>query len=108
MRKQLLLQFKVLRHLEDLPGLVVGGRKVNNTRYADDTVLLACGKDDLQRLLDKVVAIGTKNGPKTNVKKTKSTLLSREPERMPSLSLRVGNKVVEQVTNLCSWCSYYQ
>ena len=47
----------ILRELEDLPeGIIVNGIKINNFRYADDTVLLARSEEDLQRLFDAVVA----------------------------------------------------
>ena len=45
----------ILRELEDLPGLVVGGHNINNIRYADDTVLIADSEEKLKELLDKVV-----------------------------------------------------
>ena len=34
-----------------MKGVTVGGRNINNLRYADDTVLLAENKADLQNLL---------------------------------------------------------
>lgn len=35
--------------------MIVNGEIINNLRYADDTVLLACSQEDLQTLLDSVV-----------------------------------------------------
>ena len=31
----------ILRELEDMPGLKISGKKINNLRYADDTALIA-------------------------------------------------------------------
>ena len=44
-----------LRHLRDKPGLMVNGNKLNNIRYANDTVLLADSIEKLQLLLGTVV-----------------------------------------------------
>ena len=30
----------ILRELEDMPGLKIGGKIINNLRYADDTALI--------------------------------------------------------------------
>lgn len=49
----------------------IGGRNINNLRYADDTTLLAENSEDLKRLLMKVKGESTKAGLQLNVKKTK-------------------------------------
>ncbi|GFS23512.1 hypothetical protein ElyMa_001642200 [Elysia marginata] len=59
-----------MQNLENCPGIKVGGYNVNNTRYADDTVLIAENKDDLQKLLNIVEEESTKKGLKLNSKKT--------------------------------------
>ncbi|GFO23899.1 endonuclease-reverse transcriptase [Plakobranchus ocellatus] len=41
----------IMRNLENHPGIKVGGQNINNLRYADDTVLIAENKEDLQKLL---------------------------------------------------------
>ncbi|GFS22584.1 endonuclease-reverse transcriptase [Elysia marginata] len=43
-----------MQNLENCPGIKVGGYNVNNIKYADDTVLVAENKDDLQKLLNIV------------------------------------------------------
>ena len=35
--------------LEDEKGIKVGGRTINNLRYADDTTILAKDKEDLEK-----------------------------------------------------------
>jgi hypothetical protein len=52
-------------------GLRIGGRKVNNLRYADDTTLLAANITDLQNLIRKVKTSSEEAGLFLNIKKTK-------------------------------------
>ena len=42
----------ILRNLEAMKGVKIGGYNCNNLRYADDTVLLASTNEDLQRMVD--------------------------------------------------------
>ncbi|GFN77568.1 craniofacial development protein 2-like protein [Plakobranchus ocellatus] len=44
----------IMRNLENHPGIKVGKQNMNNLRYADDTVLIAENKEDLQKLLNIV------------------------------------------------------
>ena len=55
---------------EDL-GLSIGGRKISNLRYADDTALLADNLPSMKRVLNRVDVAGRKAGLKLNAKKTK-------------------------------------
>ena len=50
---------------------LVGGRKMSNLRYADDTTLIAGTKDDLTELTTKVKRVSEEAGLYLNVKKTK-------------------------------------
>src|SRR5215467_15053331 len=52
-------------------GIRIGGRIVNNLRYADDTTLLAESEEDLKYLLTKVKEESLKMGLHLNMKKTK-------------------------------------
>ena len=45
----------IMRALEGMPGIKVGGYNMNNIRYADDTVLIADNENELQVMLDIVV-----------------------------------------------------
>ena len=56
---------------ESEEGIRIGGRKVNNLRYADDTTLLAGSKDGLHNLLTNVQTHSEKAGLYLNTKKTK-------------------------------------
>jgi len=52
-------------------GFQIGGRVINNLRYADDVVLIATSSEDLQELIDLVRASSEKVGLLINTDKTK-------------------------------------
>ena len=52
-------------------GIKIAGRNINNLRYADDTTLMAEGKEQLKSLLIKVKEEGEKAGLKINIQKMK-------------------------------------
>ena len=57
--------------LEDIDeGVKVGGRLVEDTRFADDQAMLASTKDGLQRLMDELHKGVVEYGMKINTKKT--------------------------------------
>ena len=49
----------------------IGGRNINNLRYADDTTLMAESKAELKNLLKRVKEESAKSSLKLNIKKTK-------------------------------------
>ena len=62
-------------------GIKVGGRNINNFRYADDTTLMAESEEELKDFLMVVKEKNEKAGLKLNVQKTKIMLtmhLSRD------------------------------
>jgi hypothetical protein len=55
--------------LEDIEaGVKIGGQKIKNLRYADDTTLLAENKDDMVQLIKRVKISSEKAGLKLNKK----------------------------------------
>ena len=52
-------------------GIKIGGRDINNLRYADDTTLMAESKKELKIPLVKVKKESEKAGLKLNIQKTK-------------------------------------
>ena len=52
-------------------GIKIAGRNINNLRYADDTMLMAESKEELEILLIKVKEESEKVGLKLNIQKTK-------------------------------------
>ena len=51
-------------------GIKIAGRKTNNLRYADDTILMAENKEELKSLLMKVKEQSEQVGLKLNIQKT--------------------------------------
>ena len=52
-------------------GIKIAGRNINNLRYADDTMLTAESKEELQSFLMKVKEESEKAGLKLSIQKTK-------------------------------------
>ena len=52
-------------------GIKIGGRNINNLRYADDTTLMAESEEELKSPLMKVKEESEKVGLKLNIQKTK-------------------------------------
>ncbi|GFO20695.1 endonuclease-reverse transcriptase [Plakobranchus ocellatus] len=71
----------ILRKLDEYPGIRIGGRIINNLRYADDTVLIAENKEDLQKLIDIAATESKRMGLEFNNKKTEVMIItiSRRP-----------------------------
>jgi hypothetical protein len=57
-------------------GFRIGGRQINNLRYADDIVLIATSEQGLQELVERVNRAAQQNGLKVNVKKTEVMAIS--------------------------------
>ena len=56
---------------ETQAGIKIARRNINNLRYADDTTVMAEGKEELRSLLMKVKEKSEKAGLKLNIQKTK-------------------------------------
>ena len=56
---------------ETQAGIKIPGRKINNLKYADDTILTAESKEELKSLLIKMKQESEKVGLKLNIQKTK-------------------------------------
>ena len=52
-------------------GIKIGGRNINNLRYADDTTIMAETEEELKSLLVKVKEESEKAGLKLNIQKMK-------------------------------------
>ena len=51
-----------MKELGEMEGFRIGGTVVNNLRYADDTVIVAESEEQLQRLINIVVAKSEEKG----------------------------------------------
>ena len=75
-------------------GFRIGGRTINNLRYADDIVLLATTPEELQELVKQVASAAEEYGMSINVTKTKVMTNTEEV-----LETVVGTKKLEQVNS---------
>ena len=73
----------------------IGGRKINNIRYADDTVLLTENNEDLQLLAEAVSKHSNDAGLEMNVKKTKTMVITKFPPI--TTTIKINGEPVEQV-----------
>ena len=85
-------------------GIKIVGRNINNLRYADDSTLMAEGREELKSLLMKVKEESEKVGLKLNIQKTKIMASS------PITSWQIDGETVETVSdfilglqNHCRW-----
>ncbi|CAI9735128.1 Hypothetical predicted protein [Octopus vulgaris] len=74
-------------------GVRIGGRNINNLRYADDTTLLAASGKDLEDLVLVVKKESEKFGLHLNVKKTK--IMSTAATT--NISIKIDNEEIEVV-----------
>ena len=81
-------------------GIQANGRRINNIRYADDTVLLASSEAGLQMLVNIVQISSEKFGLKLNINKTKVMAMSKQSPNEPSISITVNNIRIGQVQHI--------
>ena len=60
----------IMRSINGMEGIRIGGENINNIRFADDTVIIADSEEKLQALLDTVKRESENMGLKINIKKT--------------------------------------
>ena len=58
-------------------GITIGGRKINNFRYADDTTLLCESDEDLVELLTRIQHLSKEKGLLLNTRKTKIMVVDK-------------------------------
>ena len=74
-------------------GIKVGGRNINNLKYADDTTLMAESKEELKSFLMKVEEQSEKVGLKLNIQK--SGIMASGP----ITSWQIDGETMETVTD---------
>ena len=75
------------------------GEKINNIRYADDTILMAEGKEELKSLLMKVKEESEIIGLKLNIQKTKIMAFG------PITLWQIDKETMGTVTDFLFWGS---
>ena len=86
----------ILREIEELDGLRIGGRVLNNIRYADDTVLVAESMERLQALVNVVDAASEEKRLKINREKTECKVVSKKSES-PECIITIGQEAIRKV-----------
>ena len=82
---------------ETQAGIKIGGRNINNLRYADDTTLMAESGEELKSLLKKVKEESEKVGLKLNIQKTKIMASS------PITSWQIDGETMKTVADFISF-----
>ena len=78
---------------ETQAGIKIGGRNINNFRYADDITVMAESEEELKSLLMKVKEESEKVGLKLNTQKTKIM------ESVPITSWEIDGETMETVAD---------
>ena len=86
----------IFRESQHLTGIKIGGKNINNLRYADDTVLMANNKEDLNEIVQTVKQHSSIGGLEMNAKKTKTMVFSKIAET-PTANLTIDSAPIEQV-----------
>jgi hypothetical protein len=86
----------ILRNVEDVEGIKIGGNNCNNIRYADDTVLIASNEEDLQKMIDIVSEESIKMGLSLNIKKTECMSISKN-KSLPTCNVYINGEPIKQV-----------
>ena len=81
-------------------GFSVGGHKINNLRYADDTTLIASSIDELIEMVERVKTASQELGLKINGKKTKVMIIDRQHNNQPNVTHIAGCEVVPKFVYL--------
>ena len=84
---------------ETQAGIKIARRNINNLRYADDTTVMAEGKEELKSPLMKVKEESGKPGLKLNIHKTKIMASS------PTTLWQIDGETMETVADFIFWGS---
>jgi len=87
--------------LEDWPdGISVGGFKISNLRYADDTTLFSTSISHMEELLQKMERVSLDFGLRINRSKTKIMIVDRANNNSPEVTRIAGCDVVQSYVYL--------
>lgn len=86
-------------------GATIGGRKISNLRFADDTTLIAQNEEELVILLQKLKEISEDHGLQVNYRKTKIMIIDRANDNWPNIRTIANCEVVQEFVYLGSLIS---
>jgi hypothetical protein len=100
-------EFMMMEAMEGVDGIIVGGGKRTDIRYADDAVLMANKRKKMQDMLNKLNDTCKVYGMDINVKKTKYMVINEREDRIGmKRNIVLDGVPIEQVTRfkyLGSW-----
>jgi len=73
-------------------GIPVGGRRINNLRCADDTLIIASTILKITEIMSRLSVISEKYGLKINKSKTKIMIVDKQDNNFPQISEIAGHK----------------
>ena len=76
-------------------GITIGGRKIKNLRYVDDTTLLCESKEDLMEVLTRIQHLSKEKGLLLNTRKTKIMVVDKN--RTDSHKFILNGEELEEV-----------
>lgn len=97
-------EYLITEAIGDSKGVAIGGINFNNTRYADDTAIIAEHERELQDMITKLEASCKNYGMEMNLKKTKVMVIAKKPGTV--CNIMVNGIKLEQVKDykyLGSW-----
>ncbi|CAH1285836.1 unnamed protein product [Diabrotica balteata] len=80
-------------------GILLNGERVNNVRYADDTMVIANSLEGLQRLMDRINEYSQQYGLNINTHKTTQMIISKE--NINKAHLYINGTQIERVKQYC-------
>lgn len=83
-------------------GISVGGRKVNNLRYADDTLIITSSVEEMEFIMHRLQETSADFGLKLNPNKTTIMIVDRQNNNQPHIKTIAGFKVVNKYLYLGS------
>ena len=94
----------IMKEIDMMDGFSVGGRNLNNVRYADDTVIIADSAEKLQELVNAVNEASEEKGLRINRAKTECMVVSKRnvPTECPIQIQQEPVKKVEEFQYLGS------
>lgn len=84
--------------IQEMPGVVVGGRNINNLRYADDTVLSATKEEHVQDNLNIIERESELVGLSINIKKTETIVITKKKD-VPPCNITLNGQYRKQVNS---------
>ena len=81
-------EYLIREVLEDGKGININGQNITNIRYVDDPIILAESEQQHQHKVDKLDATSEQYSMAMNVKKTKTMIVGKTPEKQCEVNVK--------------------